>query len=154
MRSRTLVVGADGSLASQNAVRWAAEEAAKTGSRVVVVTAVDVNTQFARDLPPTGMFNWRLQLQHELRTTWIEPLVHADVAHVTRFVEDPPAEAIMAVADEEGADLIVIGTHGHGSLRDRLLGSVSYRIIHLARQPVTVIPPDWEPAVPLAVSGT
>jgi len=153
MRPRTMVVGADGSPASQNAVRWAAEEAAGTGSRVVVVTAVDVNTQFARDLPPTGLSNWRAELHHDLRTTWVEPLVDAGVDHATRFVEEAAAKAIMGVADEEGADLIVIGTHGHGGLRDRLLGSVSYRIIHLARQPVTVIPPDWQPAVPLAATG-
>ena len=51
------------------------------------------------------------------------------------------------MADDEDADLIVIGTHGHGSIRDRLLGSISYRVAHLARQPVTIIPPDWRSEV-------
>lgn len=145
MRPRTVIVGADGSPAAQRAVEWAAVHAAESGSRVVVVTAVDVNTQFARDLPPTGMFNWRRTLQRDLRTTWVKPLADAGVDYSTQVVEDAAPAAIMAAADREAADLIVIGTHGHGTLRDRLLGSVSYRIIHLARQPVTVIPPDWTP---------
>jgi nucleotide-binding universal stress UspA family protein len=121
---------------------------------VVVVTAIDANTQFARDLPPTGMFNWRRTLQHDLRTTWVKPLADAGVEYSTRIVEDAAPAAIMAAADAEDADLIVIGTHGHGKLRDRLLGSVSYRIIHLARQPVTVIPPDWHAPEPLAPTGS
>ena len=146
MKPRTLIVGADGSPASQHAVEWAAAHAAESGSRVVVVTAIDVNTQFARDLPPTGMFNWRASLQRDQRTTWVKPLADAGVDYATRIVEDAAPAAIMATADAEHADLIVIGTHGHGKLRDRLLGSVSSRVIHLARQPVTVIPPDWKPS--------
>ena len=124
---------------------WAADRAAEAGASVVVVTALDVNTQFARDLPPTGMENWREALRRDLRTTWVAPLADAGVSYRTLVVEDSPAEAIMKTADRVDADLIVIGTHGNGSLRDRLLGSVSYRVIHLARQPVAVIPPDWDP---------
>jgi nucleotide-binding universal stress UspA family protein len=153
MEARTLIVGADGSPAAQNAIAWAAREASQTGARVVVVTAVDVNTQFARDLPPTGLFNWRRTLQDDLRKNWVRPLVEAGVTYSTRVVEDAAPDAIMGAADAEGADLIVIGTHGHGGFRDRLLGSVSYRVIHLARQPVTVIPPDWHPAELLAATG-
>ena len=61
------------------------------------------------------------------------------------ILEDHPANAILQAADDEDADLIVLGTHGHGGLGDRLLGSVSYRVTHLAQQPVTIVPPDWRP---------
>jgi nucleotide-binding universal stress UspA family protein len=43
-----------------------------------------------------------------------------------------PSEAILAVSREIGADLIVMGTHGHTGLKHALLGSVAERTIRLA----------------------
>jgi nucleotide-binding universal stress UspA family protein len=43
-----------------------------------------------------------------------------------------PSEAILAVAREIGADLIVMGTHGHTGLKHALLGSVAERTVRLA----------------------
>jgi len=143
MPLKKIVVAVDGSPAADRAIRWAADCATESGAEVVVVTALDVDTQFIRDLPPSGFRNWRIELHRQLEEDWIAPLVEAAVAHRTMVVEAPPALAIIQVADDEHADLIVIGAHGHGSFGDRLLGSVSYRVTHLARQPVTVIPPDW-----------
>ena len=42
-------------------------------------------------------------------------------------------------------DLLIVGAKGHGGLADRVLGGVSYRVAHRARQPVVVVPPDWSP---------
>ena len=143
MTLKKIVVGIDGSPAAHQAITWAAARAVETGAEVIVVTAIDADMQFVRDLPPSGMGAWRSEIHAHLRTDWIEPLTAAGVKHRTQVVEAPPATAILQVADEQDADLIVIGAHGHGNLRDRLLGSISYRVTHLARQPVTIIPPDW-----------
>ncbi|HEV7535235.1 MAG TPA: universal stress protein, partial [Acidimicrobiia bacterium] len=48
------------------------------------------------------------------------------------------------VADREDGDLIVVGAHGHGGFGDRVLGGVSYKLSHRARQPVVIIPPEVE----------
>ena len=51
----------------------------------------------------------------------------------------------MEAAERERADLLVVGAHGRGTLTGRVLGGVSYRVAHHARQPVVVVPPDWSP---------
>ena len=51
----------------------------------------------------------------------------------------PPNE-ILNAADEEGCDVIVLGTHGKGFLVHTFLGSVSSSILHRTRKPVFIIP--------------
>jgi nucleotide-binding universal stress UspA family protein len=52
-----------------------------------------------------------------------------------------PAEQLVRVAEQEGAELVVLGSRGQGSLKAVLLGSVSMGVIARARCPVLVVPP-------------
>ncbi|MBI5431280.1 MAG: universal stress protein [Planctomycetes bacterium] len=60
------------------------------------------------------------------------------VAHEARFVDDDPIQGILAVQD--GADLIVMGTHGVTGLSAAVLGSTAYGVLSSARTPVLVLP--------------
>ena len=51
-----------------------------------------------------------------------------------------PVEEILKTADDEGCDMIVLGTHGKGFLRHTFLGSVSSAVLHRTRKPVFIIP--------------
>jgi nucleotide-binding universal stress UspA family protein len=51
-----------------------------------------------------------------------------------------PPEKILTAADEEGCDVIVLGTHGKGFLAHTFLGSVSSAVLHRTRKPVFIIP--------------
>lgn len=51
-----------------------------------------------------------------------------------------PAEEILNVTDEEGCDLIILGTHGKGFLKRTFLGSVSNAVLNRAQKPVLLIP--------------
>ena len=50
-----------------------------------------------------------------------------------------PVEEIIALADEQQADLIVLGTHGYGMLKDTLMGGTVRRVLRRATQPVLVV---------------
>jgi nucleotide-binding universal stress UspA family protein len=52
-----------------------------------------------------------------------------------------PAEQLIRVAEQEGAELVVLGSRGQGSIKAALLGSVSMGVIARARCPVLVVPP-------------
>jgi nucleotide-binding universal stress UspA family protein len=49
-------------------------------------------------------------------------------------------EEILRVVDEEGCDVIVIGTHSKGFLQQALVGSVCNSVLHRTRKPVLVVP--------------
>jgi nucleotide-binding universal stress UspA family protein len=68
----------------------------------------------------------------------LEHLRPEDAAlRIERRLEDgDPAETILRVADEERADLIVLGTHGRGALGKLLLGSVAEKVVRRAPCPV------------------
>jgi nucleotide-binding universal stress UspA family protein len=51
-----------------------------------------------------------------------------------------PVEEILKVADDEGCDAIVLGTHGKGFLSHTFLGSVSSAVLHRTRKPVFIVP--------------
>jgi len=57
------------------------------------------------------------------------------------------ATLISRAADDVDADLIVVGTHGHGGLAAALMGSVARGLCHHANQPVLVVPPHRRTAV-------
>lgn len=57
----------------------------------------------------------------------------------TQLIEGPPAAAILRVAEDEGYDLIVMGSRGHGQLAGLLLGSVSHIVMQRAHCPVLVV---------------
>jgi len=57
----------------------------------------------------------------------------------TELVEGSPGREILAYADEVGADLIVMGTHGRGGIDRLLLGSVAERVVRSADVPVLTV---------------
>ena len=56
----------------------------------------------------------------------------------TQLIEGPPAPAILRVAEEDGCDLIVIGSRGRGQIAGILLGSVSSTVAQRAHCPVLI----------------
>ena len=56
------------------------------------------------------------------------------------FTEGDPGHEIIRVAEERNADLIVLGTHGKGFLRQTFIGSVAVSVLERTRKPVFIIP--------------
>jgi nucleotide-binding universal stress UspA family protein len=141
--SSTVVVGVDGSPSARAALATAAQEARRFGDRLRVVTAFRTADTWS-DVPEL------LELTAaELRsaassmaTTEVADVLGAGPAQVpvdVVAVEGPPVEVLVGQAAH--ADLLVVGSRGHGTLPGLLLGSVALRAAVRSECPVMVVHP-------------
>jgi nucleotide-binding universal stress UspA family protein len=132
-----IVVGVDGSEESKETLRFALEEARRRHTKVHVVHAF---TQW-EPIPGTGESEQDRSPQE--REAWLAALVRevvgevADVDIGQSTVEDDPAPALLAAA--QSAELLIVGSRGHGGFAGLLLGSVSQQCAHHAPCPVVIV---------------
>jgi nucleotide-binding universal stress UspA family protein len=136
--AEVVVVGVDGSEASKDALRWAIRYARMAGATVHAVTAWQHPASFGW-APSPAILEIDLEdaARQALKET-IQQVVGAQepVTVQTKVVEGPPA--LMLLKASEGADLLVVGSSGHGAFAGMLLGSVSEHCVHHAACPVVV----------------
>ncbi|MEA2365319.1 MAG: hypothetical protein QOE69_3389 [Thermoleophilaceae bacterium] len=135
-----IVVGLDGSEGSRPALPLAAELAEKDGARLVLLH-VDERIPAKGGVHPVRADEdqIRADLQEQARQL-SERGIDASV-EVVELILGGPAQAIERVAEREGADLIVVGRRGHAPVAGLLLGSVTQRLLHVARRAVLAAPP-------------
>jgi nucleotide-binding universal stress UspA family protein len=137
-----IVVGVDGSDASKHALRWAVEDARARGAEVVALNAYEVPVP-APDAVPTSPVDLPAlvadaharaqQLAAKVVDEVVGSVVSVDVAPIA--VEGAPAQALVDASRD--ADLLVVGSHGHG-LSGLFLGSVSLECAQHAACPVVI----------------
>ncbi len=142
-----IIVGVDGSENSMDALRWAVEEAAlrKTTVRVISawtypVTPADglAGGGFIAGIDPEALVaSARANLESAVMTAFPEEASRSGMELVV--VEGSAGRALVEAS--KGADLLVVGSRGHGGFASLLLGSVSSQCVHHAHCPVTVIRP-------------
>jgi nucleotide-binding universal stress UspA family protein len=135
---RRILLATDLSHASDVATDWAFDLAHRVGASLVVVSVID-----PRELRlPGGRFLARVDQVRERREAAARELVQRGQrsgVRVTFLVWDgDPAESIAAAAASEGADLVLVGSHGRGPIGRLLLGSVSEYVVRNAPCPVLV----------------
>ena len=132
-----IVVGVDGSPSSVHALAWAARQAELTGAELHAVTAWRIPTTYGW-IPSVADFDWRGHARATLDSAIKEALDDARAEHVRRDVEQGHAtHALLRMAED--ADLLVVGSRGHGEFAGMLLGSVAQHVVTHARCPVVVI---------------
>lgn len=135
----TIIIGYDGSEGARGAIAFAGQYFA--GREAVVVTAyedwppavqgdaVEVDPAARAKAEETAeegaAFARELGIEAEARTV---------------YTAEKAWQSIIRVADELGAGLIVVGSHGFDGLRPLVLGSVSHQLAHHAHQPVIAVP--------------
>jgi nucleotide-binding universal stress UspA family protein len=134
-----IVVGVDGSENGQRALRWAMDEAALRGSVLVLVHSVEMGLSVAE---PYGGGYVLQQLQESGRLALDEAtaLVAARGIEVERRLETGSIAYSLIDASKD-AELLVVGSRGHGGFTGLLLGSVSAACVHHAHCPVVVVRP-------------
>jgi nucleotide-binding universal stress UspA family protein len=148
-----IVVGVDGSPGGRLALKWALGEAARRGGTVRAVIAWQWDgqalTPIADTNPDAAKEQATATLTRELETVSSETPTPLAVA--AEVVHGSPAPVLARAAAD--ADLLVLGSHGHGRLHHAVLGSVSEECIRQAPCPVVVVPVPAK-AIPAASQPT
>ena len=138
-----IVVGLDGSSHSEAALAWAVRMAKGMNLEVTAVYAIEVPTWYfgfpgyeANEPPPAYV----TRMKHEFEELWCRPLQDAGVLYRAVMKEGRPASVLLGVADEVGADVIVVGRRGLGRAAELLLGSVSHELALHSSRAVLLIP--------------
>jgi nucleotide-binding universal stress UspA family protein len=140
-----IVVGTDGSETARQAVREATELAKQTGASLDVVSAFE-------PVPSSRLREERLEapsdIEHEVNPHEDVDAILAEAAgevegsgvNVRTFArQGEAADAILDVAEEENADLIVVGNKGMTGAKRFLLGSVPNKVSHHAPCSVLIV---------------
>ena len=148
--ARRVMIATDGSDASLTAARVASEVFA--GAEFLLVTVID---ELEDPMADAGGFEGPAMDEKEAAEQHRTEIVEAQgalaaTAHVfgahairQRIVEhhgEGRATKLCTTAADEGADLLVVGSHGHGIIADALLGSISNHVVHHSTVPVLVVP--------------
>src|SRR5262249_3983164 len=142
---RSIVVGTDGSDTARKAVEEAIDLAKSVGASISVVSAYEPVPQArlreeAKQMPED--IQWMVNPREEVDATLADAAdaVREAGVEVERFArEGDPADAILDVAEERGADLIVVGNKGMTGARRFLLGSVPNKVSHHAPCSVLIV---------------
>lgn len=142
---KSIVVGTDGSQTASEAVRQAVELAKQIGARIELVSAYEpVPSQRLRqeqkDVPED--LQWMVNPREDVDATLedaADAVREAGVDVETFARQGDPADAILDVAEETGADLIVVGNKGMTGAKRFLLGSVPNKVSHHAPCSVLII---------------
>ena len=136
-RSGVIVVGVDGSESSRKALRWAARQAQLTGSEIAAVMSWEVPTAVYWVPYPEGL-DLEANARKLLAATVEETLGPDPAVPVTQaVVQGHPAPSLVDASGR--ADLLVVGSRGHGEFTGMLLGSVSEHCVARAHCPVVVV---------------
>jgi nucleotide-binding universal stress UspA family protein len=141
----SIVVGTDGSDTAKEAVRQATELAGSVGAKVHLVSAYepvpegrlrDERYRVPEDMQ--WMINPREDVNAVLKTS-AEEIQNKGIDVEGHAREGDPADAILDVAEEQKADLIVVGNKGMTGAKRFLLGSVPNKVSHHAPCSVMII---------------
>ena len=135
-----IVAGVDGSDSSLSALRWAIRQAGLTGAAVDAVAAWHYPVTGYGYVPVGSGEDYDFEAITEkvladAISSSLEP--GSDVRVRSHVIEGNAAQVLIDASD--GAELLVVGSRGHGGFTEALLGSVSQHCVHYAHCPVVVI---------------
>lgn len=152
---RRMTVGFDASEDAVDALHWAADLARRAGATCEVAIAVEDSPVFPLGHATAGTSALQEATPDRLRARAEEAcgsLRDQGVAYRVTVRRGTPAQALVAIAADGGADLLVVGTSGEGPAGDPLVGNVSRVVARDAGRPVVVVPAS--PSSPRTAAAT
>ena len=156
MRTRRIVVGVDGSTGSAAAVAWCQRMAPLLAAEVIAVHAIESSEySLSPSSFPMRPFPdaWRENISAEVEKVWCAALEMAGVEFRTVLLNAGAAAALLVVADDVDADMIVVGRRGQAGFEELILGGAPHQVARHARRPVVIVPVQLSD-VPLSQRGT
>ena len=137
MNYKKILFATDFSTASEAALKYATSLARDSGALLLIAHVEELPMPYAGG----EMYFAQPEYPNPEVKKMLEAVVPPDksVKYEHRLVMGTAADDIVRVADEEGADLIVIGTHGRTGLMRVLMGSVAESVMRLATCPVLIV---------------
>jgi nucleotide-binding universal stress UspA family protein len=133
-----IVVGVDGSASSEAALRWALKQAHLTGAVVEAVTAWEFPVLYGYPAPVIDGVDYADLAAQIAKEAIAEATSGAEAGPISyKVVQGNAASALLK--ESVGADLLVVGSRGHGGFVEALLGSTGQHCVHHATCPVVVI---------------
>lgn len=146
----------DGSEHADRAMTYAVQVAKSDGAELHVVHVVEkLVSGRASGLDAFGNEDEiKAKVEQQATTVAADSDVRTSI-HIAAGLSTRIADRIAEIAQDVDADLIVVGTRGHGALGSLMLGGVTQRLLHVSRCPVLAVPPivsaeteeSFEPAV-------
>jgi nucleotide-binding universal stress UspA family protein len=147
---KTIIWATDGSHEAERALPSALDLAREGDAKLLVVHA---NERFGGRAGGVPRLADEDEIVSALRAK-VHELVESGVDAEFRVIhgtDRDPGDLVAKVARESAADVIVVGTRGHGRLAGMLLGSVTQRLLHVAPCPVLAVPPSVEAPASAAI---
>jgi nucleotide-binding universal stress UspA family protein len=139
-----LLVAVDFSETTELVMRVARRLAASLEAPVWLVHAAEPEPDFVGyDAGPDVVRDQvarELRDEHKKLQALADELRDAGIDVTAMLVQGPTVETLLAEAEKQGADLIIVGSHGRGMVGEMFLGSVSKGLIRAGQCPVTVVP--------------
>ena len=144
-----ILLPTDGSGQAFKAVSEAIHLAAVTDAEVTLLMVVDYNKNVAafEQVSLSGYVPAELKIAAYQFLAELMHVIPSEIKAHTRVEVGDPGEVILNVAEEEESDMIIMGTHGFGTFRSLLQGSVSNFVTQNANCPVLLckgMPDDWD----------
>jgi nucleotide-binding universal stress UspA family protein len=139
--TQVVVVGTDGSEHAERALSVAAEEAERRGASIRIVTAWHVpSSVYGGGFVPmvnTSIEESTREAAERVARAAAEELRERGLEVETKVCHAQAADAL--VEESEGADVLIVGSRGHGGFSGLLLGSVSQQCAHHAHCPTMIV---------------
>ena len=137
-RERRIVVGVDGSVPSKAALAWAVRQAQLTGAAVEAVIAWEFPATYGYPAPVVLDVDYAGIAAKVVADVIAEVSSPGEPVKIRSTVAEGNAAQVLLDASA-GAELLVVGSRGHGGFTEALLGSVGQHCVHHATCPVVVI---------------
>jgi nucleotide-binding universal stress UspA family protein len=132
-----IVVGYDGTDSSKTALAQAIEFAKALGDRLVLVYGYAPHGYGGGEVPTQR--EAVKELGEKATAEGAELAQSAKVDYDVELVAEHPVRALMDVASDRGARMIVVGSHGDNPLKGAIIGSTPHKLVQLSESPVLVV---------------